>query len=112
MGVIDDGNDVFAFAVESTCFVDEAFFASVVIAIAFEAEGLAEESEHVVPGVKGAVDDGGNPLFLVVVDEGVLEDGLPGAGFAEDEAEANTSSPSSTSPTSSPSKPSVNCVFC
>ncbi len=88
MGVVDDGDDVFAFAVEGAGFVNETFFASVVVAVAFESEGLAEESEHVVPGVEGAVDDGGDPLFGVVVDEGVFEDGFPGAGFAENETEA------------------------
>ncbi len=74
MGIVDDGDDVFA--IEGAGFIDKTFFASVVVAVAFESEGLAEESEHVVPGVEGAVD----PLwFGVVVSEGVLEDGFPGA---------------------------------
>ena len=59
-----------------------------VVAVGLEPEGLAEEPEHVVPGVEGAVDDGGDPLFGVVVCEGVFEDGFPSAGLAEDEAEA------------------------
>jgi len=59
----------------------------VITAIAFEFKGLAEESQDVVPGVEGAVDDGGNPVFGVVMYEVIFEDCFPGARFAEDEAE-------------------------
>ncbi len=41
-----------------------------------------------MPGVQGAVDDRGDPLFGVVVDEGVFEDSFTGARFAEDDAES------------------------
>ncbi len=37
--------------------------------------------------MEGAIDDGGDPLFGVVVDEGVFEDGFPSARLAEDDAE-------------------------
>jgi hypothetical protein len=36
--------------------------------------------------VQGAVDDGGDPLFGIMPDDGVFEDGLAGSGLAEDEA--------------------------
>ena len=39
-------------------------------------------------GVEGAVDDGGDRVLGVVVDDVVFEDGFAGAGLAEDEAEA------------------------
>ena len=41
-----------------------------------------------MPGVEGSIDDGGDPLFWVVVEDVVFEDGFSGAGFADDEAEA------------------------
>ncbi len=49
---------------------------------------MAQEAQDVVPGVEGAVDDGGDPVLGVMVDDVVFEDGFSGAGFAEDEAEA------------------------
>jgi hypothetical protein len=88
VGVVDDGDDEFAFGVEVFGFMDEAGFAFVVGAVGFEGEGVAEETEDVVPGMERAVDDGGDPLLGVLPGEGVLEDGLAGAGFAEDEAES------------------------
>ena len=88
MGVVDDGDDDFSFGVEVAGFFDEPGFAFVVGSVAFEVEGLAKEAEDVAPGVEGAVDDGGDPVPLVVVDEVVFEDGFSGAGFADDEAEA------------------------
>ncbi len=88
VGVVDDRNDVAGLRMEVSGFGDEAGFAAVVAAAAFEVEGLAEEAQDVVPGVQGAVDNGGDPVLGVVVEEVVFEDGFPGAGFAEDEAEA------------------------
>jgi len=41
-----------------------------------------------VPAVERSIDDGGDPLFWVVIDEVVFEDGFSSAGFADDEAEA------------------------
>ena len=74
--------------VEVSGFGDEAGFAAVVAAAAFEVECLAEEAQDVVPGVQGAVNDGGDPVLGVMVKEVVFEDGFSGAGFAENEAEA------------------------
>lgn len=73
--------------VEVAGFFDESCFAFVVVAVGVEVEGLAEKTQDVVPGVEGSVDDGGDPLFRVVIDEVVFEDGFSGAGFADDEAE-------------------------
>ena len=88
VGVIDDGDDGFSFVVEVAGFGDEACFAAVVVAVDVDLHGLAEEAQEAGPSVKGTVDDGGNPLFGVVVDDGVFKDGFARAGFAEDEAEA------------------------
>ena len=88
VGVVYDWNDEFSFGVEVTCFGDEACFAFVIGTVAFKVEGLAKEAQDVAPGVKGSVDDGGDPIFEIMVDEVVFEDGFSGAGFADDEAEA------------------------
>jgi hypothetical protein len=88
VGVVYDGDEEFSFGIEGTGFGDESGFAFVVGSVAFEVEGLAQESEDVAPGVEGSVDDGGDPIFEVMVDEVVFEDGFSGAGFADDETEA------------------------
>ena len=86
--VVNDGNDECALGVEVAGLGDEAGLAFVVVAGGFELHGGAEQAQEVVPGVQGAVDDGRDPLFGIVAGDGVFEDGLAGAGFAKDEAEA------------------------
>ena len=88
VGIVDDGDEGFTAGVLGAGLGDEAVFATGVVAGGVEFEDLAEEAQEVGPGVQGAVDDGRDPLFGVVADDGVLEYGLAGAGFAEDEAEA------------------------
>ena len=88
VGVVNDGDDEFALGVEVASFGDEASLAFVVVAGGFELHGVAEQAQEVVPGVQRAVDDRGDPLFGIVAGDGVFEDGLAGAGFAKDEAEA------------------------
>ena len=87
VGVVDDGNDGFAFGVVGAGLGDEAVFAFGVAAEGVELEGLAEEPQQVGPGVERAVDDGGDPMLGVVADDGVLEHGLAGARLAENQAE-------------------------
>ena len=41
-----------------------------------------------MPAMEGAVDDGDDPVLGVIVEKMIFEDGLAGAGFAEDDAEA------------------------
>ncbi len=88
VGVVNDGDDEFALGVEVASFGDEASLAFVIVAGGFELHGVAEQAQEVVPGVQRAVDDRGDPLFGIVAGDGVFEDGLAGAGFAKDEAEA------------------------
>lgn len=85
MGVVDDGDEEFSSGVEVAGFCNETCFAFVVGSVAFEIEGLAQEAEDVAPGVKRSVDDGGDPILEIMVDEVVFEDGFAGAGFADDE---------------------------
>jgi len=88
VGVVDDGDEHFACAVESEGFLDEETFAFAVAAVELDLEGFAEDAQGVVVGVEGAVDDGGDEAFGVVGEEGVFEDAFAGSGFAEEEAEA------------------------
>lgn len=69
-------------------FGDEAGFAFVISAVTIEIKGLAEETQDVSPRVKGAVDDGGDPGLGIEIKEVAFENGFPGAGFTDDEAEA------------------------
>ena len=87
VGVVNDGEKDFPFGVEGTSFFDETGFAFVVRSVAFEIEGLAEEAQDVVPAMEGAVDDGDDPVLGVIFEKMIFEDGLAGAGFAEEEAE-------------------------
>ena len=87
MGVVDDGDDGLASGVLGAGLGDEARLAFAVAADGVEFEGLTEQAHEVGPGVQRAVDDGRDPLFGIVADDGVFEDGFAGAGFAEDEAE-------------------------
>ena len=57
-------------------------------ALELDLKSFAEDSQRVVVGMEGAVDDGGNHPFGVVRQERLFEDALAGAGFAEHEAEA------------------------
>lgn len=87
VGVVNDGDDGFSFGVIAAGFGDEAGFALGVAAVGGELEGLAEQSQEAGPGVEGAIDDGGDPLFGIVTDDGVFKNGFAGAWLAEDEAE-------------------------
>lgn len=88
MGVVDNGEEDFAFGVQGASFFDESGFAFVVGPFAFEVEGLAKKAQDVVPAVEGAVDDGDDPVLGVVFEEVVFEDGFAGAWFSEEKAEA------------------------
>ena len=88
VGVVDDGDDGSAAGVLGAGFGDEAVLTLGVAAGGVELESLAEQAQEAGPGVEGAVDDRRDPLFGIVVDDGVFEDGFAGAGFAEDEAKA------------------------
>ncbi len=88
VGVVYDGDDVFAFDIECASFSNDAGLAFVIVAVGFEFEGLAEEAQDVVPAVERAVDDRSDPVFGIVGDDVAFEDGLSGAGFSQDEAES------------------------
>jgi hypothetical protein len=68
--------------------LDQEVFAAMVMALKFDLKGFAQDAKGVVVSVQGAVDDGGDHAFGVVVDEGLLEDCFSGPGFAQHEAQA------------------------
>ena len=88
VGVVDDGHQHFAGAVEAEGFLDQQAFAVMVVAFELDLERLAEDAQGVVISVQGAVDDRSHHAFGVVVDQGLLEHGFAGAGFAQHQAEA------------------------
>jgi hypothetical protein len=88
VGVIDDGNQHFAGAVEAEGFLNQEAFTVVVAALELDLESLAENAQGVVIGVEGAVDHRGDYAFWVVVDQGLLKHGLAGAWFAQHQAQA------------------------
>jgi hypothetical protein len=88
VGVVDDRDEEFAGTMDLKSLLNEETLAGVVVALELELEGLAEDTQGVVVGVKGAVDDGSNHALGVMGEEGLLEDRLARAGFAENETEA------------------------
>ena len=49
---------------------------------------LTEDAHGIVVSVQGAIDDRGDPAFGVMVQEGLLQDALARARFAQHQAEA------------------------
>jgi len=88
VGVVDDGHEHLAGAVDLVGLLDEEFLSAVVRAGELDLKGRAEDAQGVMVGVKGAVDDGGDEAFGVVFEQGVFEDALARAGLAADEAQA------------------------
>ena len=88
VGVVNDGHEHFAGAVDAEGFLDQQAFAVMVAALELDLEGLAEDAQGVVVGVQGAVDDGGDHAFGVVVEQRLFEDAFAGAGFAQHQAQA------------------------
>ena len=88
VGVVNDGDEHFAGAMDAEGLLDQQAFAVMVAALELDLERLAEDAQGVVVGVQGAVDDRGDHAFGVVVEQRLFEDAFAGAGFAEHQAEA------------------------
>ena len=88
VGVVDDGDEHFAGAMDFEGFLDQEAFAMVVPAFELDLKGLAKDAQGVVVGVEGAIDDGCDDVFGVVGQERLFEHAFAGAGFAEHQAEA------------------------
>jgi hypothetical protein len=88
VGVVDDGDEHFAGAMDFEGFLDEQAFAAMVAALELDLKSLAQNAQGVVVGVKGAVDDGGDHPFGVVIEQRLFEDAFARARFAQDQAKA------------------------
>ena len=88
VGVVDDGHEHFAGAVDAEGFLDQQAFAVVVAALELDLEGFAEDAQGIVVSVQGAVDDRSDHAFGIMVQERLLQDAFAGAGFAQHQAKA------------------------
>jgi hypothetical protein len=88
VGVVNDGHEHFASAMDTEGVLDQQAFAAMVVALELDLEGFAEDTEGVVIGVKRAVDDGGNHAFGIVCQERLFEDAFTGARFPQHKTEA------------------------
>lgn len=88
VSVIDDGDEHFAGAMDFEGFLNEEFFAVMIMAVKLDVESVTQDTQGVVIGVKGAVDDGSDDALGVVCEEGMFEDAFAGAGFTQKEAKA------------------------
>ena len=87
VGVVEDGGQGFAGVVAAEGLFDEPAFALECGAFEFDAEGVAEDFDGVGIGVQRASDGGDQVLVFGEALQGLLEDGLAGAGNAEHQAE-------------------------
>jgi len=67
MGVVNNGHEHFAGAMDAEGLLDQQAFAVVVAALELDLEGFAEDAQSVVIGVEGAVDHLGDQAFGVSV---------------------------------------------
>ena len=88
MGVVNDGDEHLADAMDFEGYLDQQAIAAMIAALELNLKGFAKDAQGVVVGVEGAVDDRGDEAFGVVVEEGVFEHAFSGARFAQDQAEA------------------------
>src|SRR6266513_2410098 len=95
MGIVDDGHQQFAGAMDAKGFLDQKPFATVVAALELNLKGLAEDAQGVVIGVQSAVDDRCNHSLGIVVEQRLFEHAFAGARFAEHQTEAALLSESS-----------------
>jgi len=88
VGIVDDGQEHFAFVIDLPCGLDEEFFQRGLSAFGLNGESVAEDLQGVVVGVQGAGDGGGDHAFGIVGSDGFFDDAFAGAGFAHEQAEA------------------------
>ena len=88
VGVVEDGGQRFAGAVEAHGLFDELAFAGEGGVFELDAEGLTQDFDGVGVGVQSSCHGGDEVLVLGESLEGLLEDTLAGAGDAEHQAES------------------------
>ena len=88
MGVVNDGNEHFAGAMDAEGLLDQQAFAAMIMALELDVKGFAEDAERIVASVERAVDHGGDHPFGIVIQQRLLQNAFAGAGFAQHQAEA------------------------
>ena len=88
VGVVDDGHEHFAGAVQAEGLLHEQALALAVAARELDLEGLAENAQGVGVAVQGPVNHRGDHPLGVEGEERLLEEALAGARFAQDQAKA------------------------
>jgi hypothetical protein len=86
MGIVDDGDEHFAFMIDLPAGLDEELFALGVAAIGFYFEGGAEYVEGVGVCVQRTSYGRGDHAFRVMIDDGLLDDAFARAGFPHNDA--------------------------
>ena len=89
VGVVEDGGQGLAGVVEGEGLFDKAAFAFEGVAFELDAKGAAEDFDGVGVGVQGAGDRGDQVLIFGEALEGLLDNGLTGAGEPEHEAQSS-----------------------
>jgi hypothetical protein len=88
MGVVNDGDQHFSGAMDFEGFLDEQAFAVMVVSLELDLESAAEDAQGVVVGMEGAIDDGGDHAFWVMVEQRLFQDAFAGARLAQHKAQA------------------------
>lgn len=88
VGVVDDGDEHIADAMDFESFLDQEPFAAVVASFELDLESFAEDAQGVGVSMEGAIDDGCDHSFGIVVEQRLFQDTFAGARFAEDQTEA------------------------
>jgi len=83
VGIVNDGYQHFAGAVNAEGLLDEQPFAVMIAALELDLERFAKDAERVVVGVQSAVDHRRDHAFGVMGQERLFEDTFAGAGFTE-----------------------------
>jgi hypothetical protein len=86
MGIVDDGDEHFAFMIDLPSGLDEELFALGIAAIGFYFEGGAEYVEGVGVGVQRTSYGRGDHAFRIMIDNGLLDDAFACAGFSHNNA--------------------------
>ncbi len=88
MGVVNDGDEHFAGAMDAESLLNEETFAVMITAFELDLKGFAKDAEGVVVGVQRPVDHRCDDAFWIMGEECLFENTLAGARFAQDQAEA------------------------
>jgi hypothetical protein len=93
MGVINDGNQHFASAMDAEGLLHQQPLAVMVPARELDLERFAKDAQGVVVSVERAIDDGCDHSFWVVRQQRLFQNAFAGARFAEKGSDLNIDTP-------------------